>query len=126
MIAATLDDKARLKLAPDLEKQTIADGLRILHFSPPLTADPDRGVIGLILTQRDCVIIPVQFQHMLGRFGQHITVKDWDAQITGTAQISVVCIGNHNRHIQITQKCPKLRTQTGAPNDQNTGRIPAR
>ena len=29
----------------------------------------DKGVIGLILTQRDCVIIPVQFQHMLCRFG---------------------------------------------------------
>ena len=29
----------------------------------------DKGVIGLILTQRDCLIIPVQFQHMLGRFG---------------------------------------------------------
>lgn len=85
----------------------------------------DKGVIGLILTQRDCVIIPVQFQHMLGHFGQHITVKDWDAQITGTAQISVVCIGNHNRHIQIMQKCPELRAQTGAPNDQNTRRIPA-
>ena len=28
----------------------------------------DKGVIGLILTQRDQVIIPVQFQHMLGRF----------------------------------------------------------
>ena len=41
VIVATLDDKARLKLAPDLEKLTNADGLRILHFSPPLTADPD-------------------------------------------------------------------------------------
>ena len=29
----------------------------------------DKGVIGLILTQRDCVIIPVQVQHMLCRFG---------------------------------------------------------
>ena len=28
----------------------------------------DNGVLGLILTQRDQVIIPVQFQHMLGRF----------------------------------------------------------
>jgi hypothetical protein len=42
VIAATLDDKAGLKLAPDLEKLTSADGMRILHFSPPLTADPDR------------------------------------------------------------------------------------
>ena len=42
VIVATLDDKARLKLAPDLEKLTSADGMRILHFSPPLTADPDR------------------------------------------------------------------------------------
>jgi hypothetical protein len=42
MIVATLDDKARLKLAPDLEKLTSADGMRILHFSPPLSADPDR------------------------------------------------------------------------------------
>ena len=42
MIVATLDDKARLKLAPDLEKLTSADGLRILDFSPPFTADPDR------------------------------------------------------------------------------------
>ena len=41
VIVATLDDKARLKLAPDLEKLTSADGMRILHFSPPLTADPD-------------------------------------------------------------------------------------
>lgn len=39
---ATLDDKARLKLAPDLEKLTSADGLRILHLSLPFTADPDR------------------------------------------------------------------------------------
>ena len=39
MIVATLDDKARLKLAPDLEKLTSADGMRI---SPPLSADPDR------------------------------------------------------------------------------------
>ena len=30
----------------------------------------DKGVIGLIFTQRDCVIISVQFQHMLCRFGQ--------------------------------------------------------
>lgn len=42
VIVATLDYKARLKLAPDLEKLTSADGMRILHFSPPLTADPDR------------------------------------------------------------------------------------
>jgi len=28
----------------------------------------DKGVIGLILAQRDYVIIPVQFQQMLGRF----------------------------------------------------------
>ena len=42
VIVATLDDKAGLKLAPDLEKLTSADGMRILHFSPPLTADPDR------------------------------------------------------------------------------------
>jgi hypothetical protein len=42
VFVATLDDKARLKLAPDLEKLTSADGLRILHFSPPFTADPDR------------------------------------------------------------------------------------
>ena len=42
VIVATLDEKARLKLAPDLEKLTSADGLRILHFFPPLTADPDR------------------------------------------------------------------------------------
>ena len=42
VIVATLDDKARLKLAPDLEKLTSADGMRILHFSPPLSADPDR------------------------------------------------------------------------------------
>jgi hypothetical protein len=42
VIAATLDDKAGLKLAPDLEKLTSADGMRILHFSPPLTADPYR------------------------------------------------------------------------------------
>jgi hypothetical protein len=42
VIVATLDDKARLKLAPDLEKLTSADGMRILHFSPPSTADPDR------------------------------------------------------------------------------------
>jgi hypothetical protein len=42
VIAATLDDKAGLKLAPDLEKLTSADGMRILHFSPSLTADPDR------------------------------------------------------------------------------------
>ena len=42
VIVATLDDKARLKLAPDLEKLTNAEGMRILHFSPPLTADPDR------------------------------------------------------------------------------------
>ena len=42
VIVATLDDKARLKLVPDLEKLTSADGMRILHFSPPLTADPDR------------------------------------------------------------------------------------
>ena len=86
----------------------------------------DKGVIGLILAQRDCVIISVQFQHMLGCFGQYITVKDWDAQITGTAQISVVGIGNYNGHIQITQKCPDLRAQTGAPNEQNTRRIPTR
>ena len=42
VIAATLDDKAGLKLAPDLEKLTSADGMHILHFSPSLTADPDR------------------------------------------------------------------------------------
>ena len=42
VIVATLDDKARLKLAPDMGKLTSADGMRILHFSPPLTADPDR------------------------------------------------------------------------------------
>jgi len=42
VIVATLDDKARLKLAPDLEKLTSADGMRILHFSPPLSTDPDR------------------------------------------------------------------------------------
>ena len=42
VIVATLDDKAGLKLAPDLEKLTSADGMRILHFSPPLTADPYR------------------------------------------------------------------------------------
>ena len=29
----------------------------------------DKGIIGLILTQRDCVILLVQFQHMLGHFG---------------------------------------------------------
>jgi hypothetical protein len=42
VIVATLGDKARLKLAPDLEKLTSADGMRILHFSPPLIADPVR------------------------------------------------------------------------------------
>ena len=42
VIVATLDDKARLKLAPELEKLTSADGMRILHFSPPLSAYPDR------------------------------------------------------------------------------------
>lgn len=42
VIVATLDDNARLKRALDLEKLTSADGLRILHFSPPFTADPDR------------------------------------------------------------------------------------
>jgi 2-polyprenyl-6-methoxyphenol hydroxylase-like FAD-dependent oxidoreductase len=42
VIVATLDDKARLKLAPDMGKLTSADGMRILHFSPPLNADPDR------------------------------------------------------------------------------------
>lgn len=42
MIVATLDDKARLKLAPDLEKLTSAGGMRILHFTQPLTVDPDR------------------------------------------------------------------------------------
>ena len=42
VIVATLDDKARLKLVPDLEKLTSTDGMRILYFSPPLTADPDR------------------------------------------------------------------------------------
>ena len=41
VIVAKLDDKARLKLAPDLEKLTSADVMRILHFSPPLSADPD-------------------------------------------------------------------------------------
>ena len=30
--------------------------------------DCEKGVIGLILAQRDYVIIPVQFQDMLGRF----------------------------------------------------------
>ena len=51
MIVATLDDKARLKLAPDLEKLTSADGMRILHFSPPLSTGPDRqgGPKGTIL-----------------------------------------------------------------------------
>lgn len=29
----------------------------------------DEGVLSLILAQRDCVIIPVQFQHMFCRFG---------------------------------------------------------
>ena len=42
VIVATLEDKARLKLALDLEKLTSGDGMRTLHFSPPLTADPDR------------------------------------------------------------------------------------
>ena len=42
VIVAKLVDKARLKLAPNLEKLTSADGMRILHFSPPLTADLDR------------------------------------------------------------------------------------
>ena len=41
-MVATLDDKARLKLAPDLEKLTSAGGMRILHFTQPVTADPDR------------------------------------------------------------------------------------
>ena len=42
VMVARLDDKARLKLAPDLEKLTSAGGMRILHFTQPLTADPDR------------------------------------------------------------------------------------
>ena len=29
----------------------------------------DKGVVGLIFAQRNCVIIPVQFQHMFCRFG---------------------------------------------------------
>jgi hypothetical protein len=42
MIVATLEGKGRLKFAPDLEKLTSADGMCILHFSPHLSADPDR------------------------------------------------------------------------------------
>ena len=42
VIVATLDDTARLKLAPDMGKLTSADGIRILHFSPPFIADRDR------------------------------------------------------------------------------------
>ena len=42
VIVATLDDKARLKLAPDMGKLTIADGVRVIHFSPPLSAHADR------------------------------------------------------------------------------------
>ena len=29
----------------------------------------DKGIVSLILAQRDCVIIPVQFQHVFCRFG---------------------------------------------------------
>jgi len=39
---ATLDEKGRLKFAPNLEKPSFVDGMRILHFSPPLSADPER------------------------------------------------------------------------------------
>ena len=42
VMIATLDEKGRLKFAPNLGKSPLADGLRILHFSPPLSADPDR------------------------------------------------------------------------------------
>ncbi len=42
VIVATLDEKGRLKFAPNLEKSPLADGMRILHFSPPLSTDPDR------------------------------------------------------------------------------------
>lgn len=42
VMIATLDEKGRLKFAPNLGKSPLADGMRILHFSPPLSADPDR------------------------------------------------------------------------------------
>jgi hypothetical protein len=41
VIIATFDEKTWLKLAPELEKLTSDDGMRILHFSTPLTADSD-------------------------------------------------------------------------------------
>ena len=42
IIIATLDENARLKFASNFVKTQVADGLRIVHFSPPLKADPDR------------------------------------------------------------------------------------
>ena len=41
VLIATLHDKPGLKLALNLEKLTSADGMRILHFSLPLTVDSD-------------------------------------------------------------------------------------
>jgi NhaP-type Na+/H+ or K+/H+ antiporter len=42
VIIATLDEKAQLKFVPNLDKLSIADGVRIIHFSPPLSAHTDR------------------------------------------------------------------------------------
>jgi hypothetical protein len=42
VIIATLDEKAQLKFVPNLDKLSIADGVRVIHFSLPLSAHTDR------------------------------------------------------------------------------------